>query len=80
MYLIFDSCQATALPSEPKQPDKLDSDTQSGIFLSFSRTGKNAIYYNIKTKEPKITADIAYNEAEVSLSSISPNFQTLQNK
>ena len=51
--------------------------TQQTAYLASPRTGKNALYHDAVTDTVKITADIAYNEAEVGLQDLSPNAQAL---
>lgn len=61
-----------------QEPSKLENDKCRCLFPGFSWTGKNAIYYDADTKVAKITADIAYNKAEMGLISHLPNAHALQ--
>ena len=76
-YLCTFGCQVTALPPRSRRPDKLNNAPCEGIFLGFSRTGKNALYHDITMDTVKITADIAFNEAEIGSKDLSPNAQAL---
>jgi len=77
-YLRTFGCHVTALPPRSRRPSKLEHEVRKGVFLGFSRTGKNAIYYDTTSNETKTTADIAYNEAEIGLGELSPNAQALR--
>ena len=72
-YLCTFGCQVTSLPPCSRHSDKLNNAPQKGVFLGFSRTGKNALYHDTTTDAVKITADIAFNEAEVGFHDLSPN-------
>ena len=76
-YLRTFGCRVVALPARERRPSKLDNDPCRGVFLGFSRTGKNAIYYDTDTNKVKTTADIAYNEAEVGFDRLSPHATAL---
>ena len=52
-------CRVVALPVRERRPNKLDNDPCQGIFLGFSRTGKNAMYFDTDKNTVKTTADIA---------------------
>lgn len=58
-----------ALPARAHgRSDKLLSDSRVGIFLGFSKTMKNILYYDLKSHEVKSAQHVAFDEAMHDLS------------
>lgn len=56
-------CRVYALPSRPHRPAKLQHDARPGIFLGYSRTMRDALYFDSTTKHVLDTQHIAFDEA-----------------
>ena len=70
-------CRVYALPARPKRPDKVVSDTCSGIFLGHTKTMKNALYYDPETESVKEAQHVGFDEVMHDLDEKPPNAQLL---
>jgi hypothetical protein len=52
-HLRVFGCRVYAFPSRPKRPDAALSDAHVGIFLGFSKTMKNVLYFDVETETVK---------------------------
>ena len=56
-------CRLYALPARPRRPDKALSDSRTGIFLGFTKTMRNVLYYDTVSELVKTTQHCAFDEA-----------------
>jgi hypothetical protein len=77
-YLRVFGCQVYVIPPRPRRPSTtLEHAPSTGIFLGYTETSKNIIYYDIKSKEFKTAQHVGFNEAMNGIDSPSPNAQLL---
>ncbi len=60
-------CCIYILPPRTTHCNKLHSDTCTGIFLSYSQTLKNIIYYDVHSHQVKTTLHLVFDEAMTDL-------------
>jgi hypothetical protein len=70
-------CRVYALPARANHPDKLLSDAQTGIFLSFVNTFKNILYYDMDSETVKTAQHAVFDEAMIDHPSLPPNARLL---
>jgi hypothetical protein len=70
-------CRVYALPTRPRRPDKLISDARVGIFLGYSKTMKNILYFDTITEQVKVAQHVAFDEAMNDLDDKPPNAHLL---
>jgi hypothetical protein len=70
-------CRVFALPARPRCPDKLSSGARTGIFLGFSKTFKNIMYYDLETETVKTAQHVVFDETMVDHPSPPPNARLL---
>ena len=56
-------CRIYALPARPHRSAKLHHDARTGIFLGYSRTMRDALYFDLKTQAVKEAQHVAFDEA-----------------
>jgi len=56
-------CQVYVLPPRASHQNKLHSDTHTGIFLGYSQTMKNILYYNQNSHQVKTALCVVFDEA-----------------
>ena len=63
-HLRTSGCRIYALPprANGKRNAKLDNGTWTGIFLGYCKTLRNALYWDLDTKEVKTAQHVAFNE------------------
>jgi hypothetical protein len=76
-YLCVFGCRVFALPAHPRCPDKLHLDARTGIFLGFSKTFKNILYYDVDTKTVKTAQHVVFDETMADHPSPPPNARLL---
>jgi hypothetical protein len=71
-------CRMFALPARPRRPDKLhSSDARTGIFLGFSKTFKNILYYDVDTETVKTAQHVVFDKTMADQPSPPPNARLL---
>jgi hypothetical protein len=70
-------CRVYALPARPRRPDKLHSDSRTGIFLGFAKTLKTIIYFDVETETVKTAQHIIFDESMKDLDTPPPNAHLL---
>ena len=70
-------CRVYALPARPHRPDKLLSDARVGIFLGYSKTLSNVLYYDTVTETIKTAQHVAFDESMNDLDDKPPNARLL---
>jgi hypothetical protein len=71
-------CRVYALPARPaRRPDKLLSDARTGIFLGFSKTFKNIMYFDVDTETIKTAQHVVFDETMVDHPDPPPNARLL---
>ena len=70
-------CRVYALPARPRRPDKLTNDARVGIFLGFSKTMKNVLYFDTVTETVKTAQHVAFDESMNDLTDKPPNARLL---
>jgi hypothetical protein len=70
-------CRVYALPTRPRRPDKLVSDSRTGIFLGFAKTLKNIIYFDIETETIKTAQHVIFDESMQDTDQPPPNARLL---
>ena len=72
-------CRVYALPARPKRPDKAVSDARTGIFLGYTKTLRNIIYYDIESEVVKTAQHVSFDEVSQDLVDKPLNARMLQN-
>jgi len=67
-YLRVFGCRVYALPNRDRRPDKPLADARVGIFLGFTKSMKNVLYYDVVTETVKEAQHVAFDEAMNDLS------------
>jgi hypothetical protein len=70
-------CRVYALPSRPRRPDKITSDSRTGIFLGFAKSMNNIIYYDVVTETIKTAQHVIFDETMKDLDHPPPNARLL---
>jgi hypothetical protein len=76
-HLRVFGCHVYALPSRPKRPDAALSDARVGIYLGFSKTMKNVLYFDVETETVKTAQHVAFDESMNDLDIKPPNARLL---
>jgi len=72
-------CHVYVLPPRATCRDKLCSDTQTGIFLGYSQTMKNILYYDITSWQIKMALHVVFDQAMSNSDTKTPNAQLCGN-
>jgi hypothetical protein len=70
-------CRVYALPARPRRPDKLLSDSRTGIFLGFAKTLKTIIYFDTESETVKTAQHVVFDESMNNLETPPPNARLL---
>ena len=77
-FLRTFGCRIRCLPPRPHRPDALNNDVRTGIFLGYSNTSKNILYYDFESNTVKDSQHVAYDEAHCGFTdAISPHSRIL---
>ena len=76
-FLRVFGCRVYALPARPRRPDKIVSDARVGIFLGYSKTMKNILYYDSVSSSVKTAQHVAFDETMNDLDDKPPNARML---
>jgi len=71
-------CRVYVLPPRASHRNKLQSDTRTGIFLGYSQTMKNILYYDLASHQVKTALHLVFDEAMTDLDSKTPNARLLR--
>jgi hypothetical protein len=71
------ACRVYALPTSNVRPDKPLINSRTGIFLGFSRTMRNVLYYDLETETVTSSQRVAFDEAMNDLEDKPPNARLL---
>ena len=64
-YLRVFGCRVYALPRRPtnRRAEKVVADSRTGVFLGFSKTMKNILYFDLETETVKDAQHVAFDES-----------------
>lgn len=70
-------CRVYALPARPRRPEKVTSDARTGIFLGYSKTMRNVLYWDLESEQVKTAQHVAFDESMADLVDKPPNARYL---
>ena len=70
-------CRVYALPARPRRPAKILTDARKGLFLGYSKTMKNILYYDLDSEIVKECQHVVFDESMTDLSIKPPNARLL---
>jgi hypothetical protein len=73
------SCRVYALPPRPngRRPDRITSDARTGIFLGYTKTMKNVLYFDVETETVKSCQNVIFDESMNDVTDKPPNARLL---